>query len=198
MGTNTLSEEDSFYLSRLMDGDKEAFNALFHKYYRSLCLYAYQFVTFEDVEEIVGDVLLWLWEHHDTLLIHTSLSSFLYKSVRLKCLTRIEQNQAQKRRETLYWEKVSEDVCTELSDCPEEELLKRIHDAIDRLPEKYREAFVLHRFHDCTYKEIAERLNVSPKTVDYRIRQALILLREDLKDYFPALLLYCGRYVFIS
>lgn len=69
-----------------------------------------------------------------------------------------------------------------------EELTQRIKDAIATLPESYREAFVMHRFRDMSYKEIAEILGVSPKTVDYRIQQALKQLRVDLKDYLPLLL----------
>lgn len=196
MENESFMEHESYYLSRLVDGDKKAFNFIFHRYYQPLCLYAYQYVTFEDVEEIVQDVLLWLWEHHDTLFFHTSLSAFLYKVVRLKCLTKIEQNSAKRRRENLYAEMISEDRCAELVDCQVESLLEMIQMAINRLPEKYKEAFVLHRFHDCTYQEIAEKLNVSPKTVDYRIRQALKILREEFKDYFPIfLLLYSHHFV---
>ena len=69
-----------------------------------------------------------------------------------------------------------------------EELAKRIEDAVAALPESYREAFVMHRFRDMSYKEIAETLGVSPKTIDYRIQQALKQLRVDLKDYLPLLL----------
>ena len=196
MENESFMEHESYYLSRLVDGDKKAFNFIFHRYYQPLCLYAYQYVTFEDVEEIVQDVLLWLCEHHDTLFFHTSLSAFLYKAVRLKCLTKIGQNSAKRRRENLYAEMISEDRCTELVDCQVESLLEMIQMAINRLPEKYKEAFVLHRFHDCTYQEIAEKLNVSPKTVDYRIRQALKILREEFKDYFPIyLLLYSHHFV---
>ncbi len=55
-----------------------------------------------------------------------------------------------------------------------EELTQRIKDAIATLPESYRESFfVMHRFRDMSYKEIAEILGISPKTVDYRIQQAL-------------------------
>lgn len=64
MKNESFIEHENYYLSRLIDGDKNAFNFIFHRYYQPLCLYAYQFVTFEDVEEIVQDVLLWLWEHH--------------------------------------------------------------------------------------------------------------------------------------
>ena len=68
------------------------------------------------------------------------------------------------------------------------ELTKRIEEAVAALPESYRQAFVMHRFRDMSYKEIAETLGVSPKTVDYRIQQALKQLRIDLKDYLPLLL----------
>ena len=69
-----------------------------------------------------------------------------------------------------------------------EELTKRIEEAIAALPESYRESFVMHRFRAMSYKEIAETLGVSPKTIDYRIQQALKQLRIELKDYLPLLL----------
>ena len=64
------------------------------------------------------------------------------------------------------------------------ELLKK---AINKLPDSYREAFVMHRFQHKTYKEIAEQVGVSSKTIDYRIQQALNILRKELKDYLPLL-----------
>lgn len=176
-------------MSLLQEGDKHAFSAIFHKYYKPLCDYAYQFVSFEDVEEIVQDIMLWFWQNHDTLFIRTSLHSYLYKAVHLRCLTRIEQNMAKQRMESRYKEKIGKIQYLLPEEYQTEELLNRIHQAIDRLPDKFREAFVMHRFEDCSYKEIAEKLNVSPKTVDYRIQQALKLLREDLREYFPMILL---------
>ncbi len=56
------------------------------------------------------------------------------------------------------------------------------------LPENYRQAFEMNRFQDMTYKEIASHLNISSKTVDYRIQQALKILRIKLKDYMPLLI----------
>ncbi len=134
---------------------------MFHKYYQPLCIYAYQFVSFEDVEEIVQDVLLWIWQNRDTLLIRSSLKAYLYRSVHLRCLTRIEQNSAKKRMEARYWERYSSQSVPMPDDVQVDELLNRIHEAINRLPDKFREAFVLHRFQDRSYKEIAEQLNVS-------------------------------------
>ena len=70
-----------------------------------------------------------------------------------------------------------------------EELKKRIQEAIESLPEQYKEAFVMHRFSDRTYSEIASKYNVSPKTIDYRIQQSLKILRKKLSEYLPVTLL---------
>ena len=70
------------------------------------------------------------------------------------------------------------------------ELSKHIQRAINELPPTYREAFIMHRFQNLSYKEAAELLNVSPKTVDYRIQQALKILRVKLKDYLPLILMH--------
>lgn len=59
---------------------------------------------------------------------------------------------------------------------------------LEELPEPYREAFEMNRFENRTYKEIAEELGISAKTVDYRIQQSLKILRVKLKDYLPLIL----------
>jgi RNA polymerase sigma-70 factor (ECF subfamily) len=65
--------------------------------------------------------------------------------------------------------------------------IKNLEDAIERLPESYKEAFIMNRFKSETYQEIALKLKVSPKTINYRIQQALKTLRKELKDYLPFL-----------
>jgi len=68
------------------------------------------------------------------------------------------------------------------------ELMEQLDHAIKNLPEDYRNAFEMNRFDEMTYKEIAEKLDVSEKTIAYRISQALKILRKELKDYLPFLL----------
>ena len=66
-----------------------------------------------------------------------------------------------------------------------EELMGKIEKAVMKLPESYRVAFEMSRYQDKTYKEISKELNVSIKLVEYRIQQALRILRVELKDYLP-------------
>lgn len=180
---NLTNLEDQELLSLLKDGDIEAFNTLFRKYYKPLCAFAHRYVAREDLEEIVQDLFLWLWNNHENLEIRTSLSSYLFRATHARCLNKIEQNEVKQRIETIYWKNYHGN--DSIEDYQLDELVVRIHKAINKLPESYREAFIMHRFKDKSYKEIAESLNVSTKTIDYRIQKALKLLREDLKDYLP-------------
>ena len=65
--------------------------------------------------------------------------------------------------------------------------MENLEIALSKLPEDYRKAFEMNRFDDFTYKEIADKLNVSEKTIAYRISQALKILRIELKDYLSLL-----------
>ena len=179
--------EDMALLSSLRKGEQQAFDSLFRKYYPMLCAYARRFVELEDAEEIVQDSLLWIWENRENLFIETSLSSYLFKMIYRKALNKLAHIDATQRADTRFYEEMQE-MLQDTDLYQVEELTQRIKDAIATLPESYREAFVMHRFRDMSYKEIAEILGVSPKTVDYRIQQALKQLRVDLKDYLPLLL----------
>ena len=178
--------EDMALLSSLRKGEQQAFDSLFRKYYPMLCAYARHFVELEDAEEIVQEIMLWIWEKHSELIIESSLSQYLFKN---DLPSGIESDSQEKkiinRAESsfLYQESGNTGRCELLSN--KKKLTKRIEKAIAALPESYQTAFIMHRFKGMSYKDIAVTYNVSPKTIDYRIQQALKLLREDLKDYLP-------------
>jgi RNA polymerase sigma-70 factor (ECF subfamily) len=176
-----LADDELFRF--VQNGDEGAFDVLFARYYGLLCAYARQFVDVEDGQEIVQDVMLWLWEEGRRAVIESSLRSYLFRAVRNRCLTAIGRNECRQRAVNVWCEGMVMDEGTDF--CVVEELSRRIEAALGRLPESYREAFVLNRFERMTYHEIAERLCVSPKTVDYRIGQALRLLRAELREYLP-------------
>ena len=179
---------DILLLNKLQKGDAKAFDALFRKYYPLLCAYGRRFVCVESAEEIAQDAMLWLWEHREEEIIRTSLVKYLLKVVYRKALNRLEQEQVKLNADTCFYQDVVENVLEETDLCEVNNLSRKLNEAIACLPDTYREAFVMHRFKDMTYKEIAARLDVSVKTVDYRIQQALKLLALELKDYLPLLL----------
>ncbi len=185
------TRDDKVLVEYLQKGDKKAFDTLFAKYYPPLCAFACQYVDFEDSQEIVQDIMVWLWENKETFVFEISLKGYLFKMVKNKCLTLINRNEIKQRVLCGLHEKMQKEY-----DNPDfydiEELSYKVKDVISKLPETYREAFVLSRFHDMTYKQIAERLQISTKTVDYRICQALKILRTELKDYHWLLFIWLG------
>ena len=184
---NYSHQSDIDLICSIKDGDKKAFETFFLRYYAILCAYSKQFVALEDGQDIVQDIMANIWINRKKILIMSSPRHYFFQSVKNKCLTFLSRNELK--------EKVKESVHEKMDymyDTPDfyivEELTSKIEEALARLPEKYRMAFELNRFKDMSYQEIADQLSISPKTIDYRIQQALKILRRDLKEYLPFLI----------
>lgn len=187
MEVKTTQKEDQYLFISFQQGDKKAFDLFFMKYYRVLCSYANQFVDYDTGEEIVQELMVWLWENKDTVVFESSPLSYLFKAVKNHCLKQIHKNDVRNQILTLLYGQ-SETLFDDPDFYVVEELSAKIESAIKSLPDTYRQAFEMNRFQDLTYQEIASRLDISPKTVDYRIQQSLKLLRIQLKDYLPLLI----------
>lgn len=175
---------DIHLLERIRQGDMRAYEEIFTRYYTTLCAYTRLYVRGEVSENIVQDLMLWLWENRTTLHITESLSRYLFRATRNRCLKYLNHEMVERRVLGQLSEKLHEQF-----EAPDfyviEELQERIRKAVEQLPPSYREAFELNRFQHKTYEEIAGLLDISPKTVDYRIQQSLKLLRIRLKEYLP-------------
>ena len=130
---------------------------------------------------------MYVWQNQETLIVESSPLSYLYKSVKNRCLTLLNHQKMQRDVFSSLKENMERD-CELLNTMDLEKLTYELTQSLKNLPETYREAFTLNRFKHLTYKEIAVRLNVSAKTMDYRIQQALKILRVELKDYLTLLL----------
>lgn len=180
-----LTEEKSV-LTNLRRGESKAFEFIFKRYYTILCAYAHKIVPVEIAEGIVQETFLWIWENRENLIIETSLEAYLFKSVYRRALNKLTQMDAIQRANIGFYEEMH-GLLQDTDFCQIKELTLQIKEAINALPDSYREAFIMHRFHNMSHKEIAEVLGVSPQTVNYRIQQALKQLRFDLKEYLPIL-----------
>lgn len=175
----------------LITGDVNAFEMIFKSYYPVLCNYAYTYLKDkEEAEEIVQNVFLNVWEKRSQISIQSSLKSYLYQTVRNTCLNVIKHEKVKRKHqeETLAikdraYEAVSDRVIGK-------ELEEKIALAIQSLPEQCRIVFTMSRFEELKYAEIASELNISVKTVENQIGKALKIMREQLKEYLPLVLIF--------
>ncbi len=161
-------------------GNEKAFNKAFDLYYSSLCYFANNLLhDFDLSRSIVQQVFVDLWIKRDKLIVK-SLRSYLYQSVHNSALDVLKH----KKVEAQYLSLLDKGEPEEMADLMEEaELADRINRAIQNLPEKCREIFVMCRFDELKYAEIAAQLNISVKTVEMQIAIALKKLRIELSDY---------------
>jgi RNA polymerase sigma-70 factor (ECF subfamily) len=174
--------DDQILFLQLQHGEEKAYRELFLKYYSPLCDYAFRYIRDEDAVELVQDLMLHLWEARETIVIETSLKSYLFTAVKHRCLNALKQK--------IYQEKVHEKLYEKLKDQFENpdyylfnELSDRIEKSVRERPDNYRKTFELSRFGMLSNAKIAQQLNISVKTVEYRISQSLRILRVNLKDY---------------
>jgi RNA polymerase sigma-70 factor, ECF subfamily len=170
-------------------GDKTAFEMLFREYYGHLCAYANTFVkNLDAAQDLVQEFLFHIWEIKTELPLDVPVKAYLFKSVHNRCLNILkhEQVKGKYQEQSLLDYK---DSFYEENGSDQDELHEKIRESIDKLPPERKKVFIMHRYDELKYKEIAEKLNISIKTVENQIGKALSFLREELKDYLPLILL---------
>ncbi|MCH3984780.1 MAG: RNA polymerase sigma-70 factor [Prevotella sp.] len=177
------NNEEQFLLNELNKGNKDVFSLLFEKYYKDLVLFAGNILQDKECcEDIVQNIFVKLWENRKTLMIETSLKSFLLTSVKNGCLDELRHRKTVKDHETYVSHSGWTDMNTE-DYVLYSNLKSHLDEALIKLPEVCREAFAMNRFEGLKYKEISEKLGVSERTVEVRIGKAIGLLRIYLKDF---------------
>jgi RNA polymerase sigma-70 factor, ECF subfamily len=184
-----LASETSL-LEAIRKGDETAFEMIFKEYYQALCRYANSFLNDrEEAEEVVQASFLGFWEKREALFVNTSLKAYLYQSIRNRCLNVIKHSKVkQQHAQHEAYMRVDHAEST-FDEILSNELENRIYVALQALPEQCRLVFKLSRFEELKYQEIADQLNISVKTVENQIGKALKIMREQLRDYLPVILL---------
>ena len=183
-------------LNTLRAGDITAFEMIFKTYYQLLCNYAYGFVHDRDeAEEIVQTTFLSVWEKRESLAIHTGVKPYLYAMVRNAALNLIKHEKIKQQHAAVEMAVAEKSVESVTRTVMASELEERILKALNKLPEQCRLVFKLSRFEELKYAEIAEQLNISVKTVENQMGKALRIMREQLKDYLPLLIVLLSRLI---
>ncbi len=183
-------QEESILASRLMSKDEQAFEKVFKQWFQSLHTYAFTLVRDAyEAEEIVQQVFYKLWERADRLQINGAVSAYLYRSVYNECLNYLKHEKVKSRHHLYVAHQLKYDhggLGDRLSSAALEE---KYTNALNELPEQCRAVFQLSRFDNLKYREIADRLEISVKTVENQMGKALKFLRNRLAEFLTLLII---------
>ncbi len=171
----------------------QEFEAIYVTYYSRMLKFAQEYINSkDDAENIVQDIFLELWRNKSNLLNHSNIFSFLFTSVKnrsidfLRKKTIIDKSKSQIQNDYNNLLKFNLEALESLDDTvfTEQDIEEIIQNAINELPEKCREIFILSKIQGVKQKEIAKLLNISINTVESQMSIAYKKLRELLKEYF--------------
>lgn len=176
---------------------ERAFKQLYEEYYAPFCLYAKRFIDDKDIrQDIVSDVFTSLWDKMDMdsfdLQSNTALG-YIKMCVKNNCLNFLKHQEY----EWSYAENIQKKAPIYESEPDSvytlDELYRMLYETLNKLPENYRNVFMKSFFEGKTHAEIAEEMNLSVKSINRYKQKTMELLREELKDYLPLLLLFFYR-----
>jgi RNA polymerase sigma-70 factor (ECF subfamily) len=179
----------------LKEGSKSEFERVYFDFFDVLYALGIQYTSDRYMaESIVQDTFLKLWEVRESLLPETNIRNFLYTLTKNSCLNYL-------RDQKVVWKNLNKIRAYEYTYAIEslkrignnfmefEELSLKLDVAIENLPDELKVVFKMSRFDDMRYRDIAEKLAISEKTVEARMTRALKILRSELKDFLPLLYL---------
>ena len=176
---------DADLLARLRAGDHAAFDAIFRQWYEPVVRSANRVLHDPGVaEELSQDVFLELWRRRESLAPDSSVAGYLMQAVRNRSLNHLRHLRVQ-QKSAVYVEALSEPTEYADADTQAGELQDAVRSAIDALPPRTREVFLMSRERNLRYSEIAEQLGVTVKAVEANMSRALRQLREKLSPFLP-------------
>lgn len=169
--------------------DERAFEQVFKAHFKNLHAYAFTMVK-DDVmaEELVQNIFYKLWERSDQLSISGSVASYLYRAVHNESLNHLKHQKVRSayQSHTMYQMKDQADSASKKFSL--KELEGKLRSALNELPQQCRTIFQMSRFQELKYREIADELGISVKTVENQMGKALKILRVKLIDFLPFIL----------
>ncbi len=173
---------DQLIIQQIKNKNEKVFESLFKEYFKVLSLYAKKYVYDIDIaKDITQETFVKLYEKRENLVIHTSLKSFLFTSVRNKCLDYIKLNKIREQHQEAI--KYQSSLSSEDDDDDKiriTELQQKLHNIIKTLPAQNQKIFMLSRFEGKSNQEIANEMNLSKRTVETHISNALKKIRASV------------------
>lgn len=180
MSLTPLSNEKKSKIA--LERDESTFKSYFISNYKVYENYAYRFLKDKYLAEDVASEVMWkMWHLGEDLLYIVNLEQYLFKSVKNKCLNMLRVRQLQYVQQEDLVDYADETLNPE-NMMIQAQAIAKIEQAIAELPEKTQQAFLLVKEDKLTYNQVAENMNISPKTVDRHIQNAVKKLFKFLKS----------------
>lgn len=171
-----------------------SFNQLYEGYQKRFIRFAHSYVRdITAAEDITVEAMMYYWENRQTLDEHANVPAYILTIIKNKCLNylrhqQIHEEYSDKVKDYYEWE-LNTRIATLQACEPYELFISEIQELVQQtlatMPERTRTIFMLNRYENKSYKEIAALMNITPKGVDFHITKALKMLQTNLKDYFP-------------
>lgn len=182
-----MQADQTRFIEGLKNGDRKVFQQIFDTYYEPLYRYCMlRIINQEDAEEIVQDIFVKLWTKRQDLNIDLSLRAYLYRTALNKIINYGDHLKIRKTHQD-HVLSAGNSMANHSNDLLKQEIQLLAAEAVNAMPEKRREVYLLSRHDGLKYSEIAQRLDVSVKTVEAHLSKALEQMRVYLKDYIPVI-----------
>lgn len=192
MGASNSNIEQEI-VERFRAGNEMAFELIFHRTKGKLKGFLLKVLPCgEDAESILQEIYLKLWSNRKAIKTDKNFETYLYAIARNLVVDVMRKRlHRQKYLEELYChlKEGNENALDTLANVEYSELERKIFELIEKLPEKRQVIFRLNKIDGLTYKEIANRLNISENTVDSQMRQSLAFLRTEMKHFLSLMIL---------
>lgn len=171
-------------VKHINQGERSAFKRLYKNHFRALCRFCWRYVESKSIAEgIVQEVFADIWDRNKTWGPKTSIKVYLYQSVKNRAIDYLKHKKVE-RKNHQRWMRQKENPTVDFKDQRGEKRLEMaLQKAVSDLPERSRMVYKLHRKDGLTYKEIADVMEISVKTVESQMTRALKKLREQLSSY---------------
>jgi len=156
-----------------------AFNQLFERFYKRLCLFVLSYTGDGDAsQDVVQELFIRLWTNRHRIIIQESVSGYLFHSARNASLNYLR---SQKARQDALKEMQPDKTGNENENPEYENFLVQLQQCVDQLPERSRQVFMMNRFQELKVADISEKLHVSVKTIKNQLWKSLQYLRLCLQ-----------------
>ncbi|MCH7411554.1 sigma-70 family RNA polymerase sigma factor [Belliella sp. DSM 111904] len=153
----------------------QGLSLLIDRYWSELYKKASKILPTDESEDLVQQVFIGIWKNREGLMI-THVRGFLHQDLKFKVLQALRKRKVQQEHlslmENIQFVNKTESIISE------KELRMEIEDILQKLPSRTKEVFTLSRFENLSNKEIAEKLNISIRTVEKQISNALISFKR--------------------